>query len=274
MSSDVLVHVSPHPDDEAVGAPATLLKLRDAGWRVVNVLTTLGRPADRRRRLREAEQAARQGGLELVLAEAALETPVGAAFEEAIVKAVGDLCRSLGGRVLLVAPSPHDGHPRHEAVGRAVVRLIEEAGVAAGWFYGVWSDLPLPTVFVPVSQRRMAQCLELLSCYAGEVARNDYRDLLTGRGRANAVLGSERVFGFGSAKRSSAPYAELLTEVVPVEGRLRAGRPRQLEKSEPLGLATDVELGAWLSAPSARTLCAIGWGHAESKGDGRTDRVT
>ena len=32
-----VLHLSPHPDDEIAGMPATLMALRDAGWRVVNV---------------------------------------------------------------------------------------------------------------------------------------------------------------------------------------------------------------------------------------------
>jgi len=31
-----VLHLAPHPDDEALGAPATLLALRDAGHRVIN----------------------------------------------------------------------------------------------------------------------------------------------------------------------------------------------------------------------------------------------
>ena len=35
--------VSPHPDDELLGAGATLMALRDAGWRVINLAASLGR---------------------------------------------------------------------------------------------------------------------------------------------------------------------------------------------------------------------------------------
>ena len=49
MPSTVL-HLSPHPDDEVVGMPATLMALRDAGWRVVNLACGLGRPARHQRR--------------------------------------------------------------------------------------------------------------------------------------------------------------------------------------------------------------------------------
>ena len=55
--------------------------------------------------------------------------------------------------------------------------------------------------------------LHILEAYEGELERNDYRRLLAGRATTNAVLGSERVFGFGSPAASPLPYAEVLTEV-------------------------------------------------------------
>ena len=65
--SGIVLHCAPHPDDEAIGAPATLMALRDAGWRVVNLACGLGDPG--RRRLREAElrEACRLAGFELRL---------------------------------------------------------------------------------------------------------------------------------------------------------------------------------------------------------------
>ena len=50
-----ILHLSPHPDDEIAGAPATLMALREAGWRVVNVACGLGRPAQHQRRRAEVE---------------------------------------------------------------------------------------------------------------------------------------------------------------------------------------------------------------------------
>ena len=58
------------------------------------------------------------------------------------------------------------------------------------------------------------------------MARNDYPELLRGRAIASRVLGAERVFGFGSARRSELPYAELLSD---------SGPPRVLDLEHPLG---------------------------------------
>ena len=42
--------------------PATLMALRDAGWRIVNLACGLGRPAQHQRRRAEVEEACRRAG--------------------------------------------------------------------------------------------------------------------------------------------------------------------------------------------------------------------
>ena len=46
--------------------PATLMALRDAGWRIVNLACGLGRPAQHQRRRAEVEEACRRAGFELL----------------------------------------------------------------------------------------------------------------------------------------------------------------------------------------------------------------
>jgi len=61
----VVLHVAPHPDDELIGAPATLMALRDAGWTIVNLAYGLGRSNQRSRREVELREACRLAGFEL-----------------------------------------------------------------------------------------------------------------------------------------------------------------------------------------------------------------
>jgi LmbE family N-acetylglucosaminyl deacetylase len=213
----VVLHVSPHPDDEALGAPATLLLLRRSGWRVVNALASLGRPADHDRRRAEAVEANRRAGFELVLRN---ELPVD--------EWLGSLLREFG-PAIVVSPSPDDAHPSHEAVARAT-----EAACAAAtdppvwWQWGLWADLRRPTLYVPFDEDVLAEAQHVLAAYSGELARNDYARLLEARAVAHAVLGSERVFGFGSARASDAPYAELLSELRLIDGTWHHSPPRLL----------------------------------------------
>src|SRR4051794_35465587 len=94
-AAPVVVHVSPHPDDEAAGAPATLLTLRDAGWTVINLLTNLGRPGDQERRHGEARLAAQRARFELVVADDIVDLPVGDNYERGVAVAVRRLLRDV-----------------------------------------------------------------------------------------------------------------------------------------------------------------------------------
>ena len=220
----VVLHISPHPDDEALGAPATLLLLRRAGWRVVNAVMSLGRPADAARRRAEAVAAAERAGFTLVL-------PDGSPVDDQLTSVLHE-----HEPAIVVSPSPDDGHPGHEAVGRATgTALAAMPAPPVWWQWGLWADLTAPTIYVPFDDDVLAEARHVLAAYPGELARNDYLRLLEARAIAHAVLGSERVFGFGRARASNLPYAELLTELVPVDDGWSRGSPRLLDPAAPIG---------------------------------------
>jgi len=231
-----VVHVSPHPDDEALGAPATLLLLRRAGWTVVHALLGLGRPAEHERRRREATDAARRGGFELVLPDAPFaisSTDDLDAVELPITEWLGILVQERA-PTIVVSPSPHDVHPGHEVAARATRAAIASLSQSTAWWtWGLWADLPHPSVYVPFGDDVLAEAQGVLAAYAGELARNDYSRLLEARAVANAVLGSERVFGFGRGRASTQPYAELLTELVCSAGEWRPGPARVFDPADP-----------------------------------------
>jgi LmbE family N-acetylglucosaminyl deacetylase len=247
-----VVHVAPHPDDEAVGCPGALLHLRDRGWNVVSLIASLGFPDQWDRRRSEAEEAARRAGFVPVF----LDPPLAISLSDDLASATERVVAELPALVaeyeasIVVSPSPHDVHHGHEAVGRGVQRAM--AAMPAGvrwWMWGVWGDLPTPNVFYPFGEGDLARMLHILEAYQGELERNDFRRLLTGRAAANAVLGSERVFGFGSPAASALPYAELLTEVRRVGGRFMASDPHALDEgSSEAGFGID--LSGWVDSPT------------------------
>jgi LmbE family N-acetylglucosaminyl deacetylase len=210
-----VVHVSPHPDDEALGAPATLLLLRRAGWHVVNAVVGLGRTDQRERRRAEAVDAAQRAGFVLSLPH----EPFAISSDDDLAS-VEPLIATWLARVLdderpavVMSPSPHDAHPGHEVVARATRSAIERMPDPVPWWtWGLWADLPAPNVYVPFDDDVLTKAHHLLGAYESELARNDYARLLEARAVANAVLGSERVFGFGSDRASTAPYAEVIAD--------------------------------------------------------------
>ncbi len=242
MSTGVVLHVSPHPDDEALGSPATLIGLRDAGWHVINALVSLGRPADRHRRSNEARDAAARGRFELLVPS----EPFGISGSDDLSMArqmVGVYLRDLmteRGPGVVISPAVTDAHHGHRLVGQAVRdALVASNATVAWWTWSVWSELPNPSLYVPFDEACLTEVLEILGAYGGELARNPYDRLVRGRSLANTVLGSERLFGFGTPVASQLPYAELLSEYHVVDGAITARRSRILEFGAPLPAGDD-----------------------------------
>jgi LmbE family N-acetylglucosaminyl deacetylase len=256
LAVDVL-HVSPHPDDELIGAPATLMALRDAGSRIVNFAASLGAPrtaADRRRA--ELEEACRRAGFELVVAQHPFGSlsRSGPEAREAARRALTDELAWLLNTEqfdLVVAPSPHDRHPGHELVARAVHTVLTRAASPDRWWlWHLWGELPIPTTVVPFDAERMQEIAYALDAHRGELDRNDYRALVSGRATASRVLAPELVFGFGGHALSQ-PYAELTTEAVRHDdGRWLLGSPRILDSAHPFPSPTTTDITWWLNAPS------------------------
>jgi hypothetical protein len=122
------------------------------------------------------------------------------------------------------------------------------------WMWGVWGDLPAPNMFHGYDQKTLDRALHVLDAYSGELERNDYRSFLTGRAAANAVMGSERVFGFGSPSATTLPYADLITEVRLLDGRFMASEPHFLDQGPEPSALYDRDLTPWLESPSVHEL--------------------
>ena len=250
----VALHFSPHPDDELVGAPATLMALRDAGYRVVNCACSLGRPEQRERREAELREACRLAGFELRLPShpevisagddfAAAQAGLQALASEAIADLAPDV---------VLSPGPHDRHRGHEVVARAVRDALRELPGEAPpwWMWGLWGGLEMPTLATTFGVDRLEEILVALAAHEGELERRDYRRLVRARAEASALLAPELLFGFGTPVDADAPYAELLTEVVLGDGLWCLGSVRWLDPVEPVVEPTGVEVTDWLDAPS------------------------
>ena len=250
--TNVVLHFAPHPDDELIGAPATLMDLRDAGWRVVNLACGLGRPEQRKRREAELREACRLAGFELIVSE----QPISRGDDRAVAHAaLLDLAReaidNLAPRIVL-SPSPHDRHHAHELVACAVRDALGEGLGAAPrwWMWALWGTLPRPTLGTAFDQARLDEILSALSAHRGELKRNDYRLMVKARAAMNASLAPELLFDFGAERSSDAPYAELLTEVALCDGCWLLGSARWLDPGAPLADPTDRKIGKWLGTSS------------------------
>jgi LmbE family N-acetylglucosaminyl deacetylase len=248
-----LLHLAPHPDDEVMGGPAIMLELQASGHRIINLACSLGLLEDQERREAEARESSSRTGFELIIPSRPAAIGSGDDLDAAqaeLAMLIAELVRQEAVDIVF-SPSPHDRHPGHEVVGRATLDALSPLGdgAPAWWMWGLWADLPFPTLITYFRSERLQQILHALGAYAGELERNDYRRLVEGRAQANAVLGPELVFGFGGGG-GRGELAELATEVVFKEGDWLLGRPRELDSLEPLVEPTRAPLSAWLTEPS------------------------
>jgi LmbE family N-acetylglucosaminyl deacetylase len=248
-----VLHLAPHPDDELLGGPAIMLALQASGHRIINLACSMGRAADRERREAEARESSGRIGFELLIPS----RPVAMGSADDLDAAQPQLAALIADVVrreavdIVFSPSPHDGHPGHEVVGRAALDALSrlEGTAPVWWMWGLWADLPFPTLITYFGEERLRRVLRALDAHAGELERNDYRRLVRGRAEANAVLGPERVFGLGTPG-GRGDFAELASEVVWRNGQWLLGSPRELNPREPLVEPTRVRLSAWLREPS------------------------
>ena len=133
-----LIVVSAHPDDESLGVGGLITTAHRAGVDVYIVLLTAGEDSHPpgREVSRQALATERLAEMEAAVALLAPGTPVvflgapdgGAAdVEDQMVIALSDIVGD-GSRTLLVAPWRHDGHPDHDAAGRAAAETARRTG--------------------------------------------------------------------------------------------------------------------------------------------------
>ncbi|MGV3563448.1 MAG: PIG-L deacetylase family protein [Nocardioides sp.] len=133
-----LVVVSAHPDDESLGVGGLIAHAHRAGIGVYLVLLTAGEsshpPAEHcsRHSLATRRLAEMDAAVDLLAPGSPvvfLGAPDGgvADVEEEVVAALGEIVGE-GHGTLLVAPWRRDGHPDHDAAGRAAARVAASSG--------------------------------------------------------------------------------------------------------------------------------------------------
>ena len=201
-----VLHVAPHPDDEAVGCPGALLHLLDRGWNVVSVIASLGFEGQRDRRRAEAEEAAGRAGFVPVFLDPPLNLDLDgdlgghpARRHRAAESRRG--ARRLHRRVALAprrAPRPRGRRP-----GRAARQAVLPPTVR-WWMWGVWATSGAERL-LRLRPGVLDRALHILDAYAGELERNDYRPFLTGAGAGQRGHGLRARLRVRLPRRQRAP---------------------------------------------------------------------
>lgn len=155
-----LVVVAPHPDDEVLGAGGLMRMAGAAGCPVEVVAVTDGEASHARSqritpsRLRTVRAAERRRalaalGVRAPVARLGLPDAGGPALEAEVAERLG---AHLGPDAVVLAPWRHDGHPDHEAVGRAVAAVAAATGALLGEVE-VWAKVRPPAAPPPGAVR-------------------------------------------------------------------------------------------------------------------------
>lgn len=185
--------VSAHPDDEIAGVPGLVLGLLQQSVDVQHLVCSLG--SDRSARATRQDELRRcSDDLRLdttVLPQEPDPEPVEHWRLRVQQHVAGLLKRNLS---LIVAPSPTDRHYAHEAVGRAVLAAIEEAGwggVVCLW--ALWGYVAEPNALVTYDDALMHAAQAALLHYESQLARLELGEIIRARADLGRMLGPERV---------------------------------------------------------------------------------
>jgi LmbE family N-acetylglucosaminyl deacetylase len=137
-----LVVVSPHPDDETLGAGGLIAAAVDRGLAVVVVAVTDGEaaaPVDGLAAVRRLELATAMRRLDPCadIGVVHLGLPDGAVASH-VPRLAAMLDEELDGTDLVACPLPDDGHPDHEATSTATIVAATRVGAAVRMF-PVWA---------------------------------------------------------------------------------------------------------------------------------------
>lgn len=182
-----LVVAGAHPDDETLGAGGLIRTAALAGWRVDVVTATAGEgshphsPTHTPQRLAEVRRAELRDAISVLSPDATvrcLDLPDGdvASYVTELVAILVETIGTDGSDVLLCAPWRSDGHPDHEAVGRA-------AAVAAArtdaqlleypvwlWHWGAEDDVPWDrATLLPLDEADLAAKRTAVAAHASQV---------------------------------------------------------------------------------------------------------
>jgi LmbE family N-acetylglucosaminyl deacetylase len=174
-----IVVVAPHPDDEMLGAGGTIARLCHSGARVELVAVTDGERShpgmeDHLRAVRPLETlaAAARLGIEFS-AVSRLRHPDGQIDEGRLAEQLAALIRPGD---LVLAPWPRDGHPDHDAAGRAAATAAarRDADLLAylvwAWHWARPDDLPWErAVRVDIADLAAAK-REAAACFRSQIS--------------------------------------------------------------------------------------------------------
>ena len=191
-----LVLVGAHPDDETLGLGATAAVLSGRGVTVQVVAVTDGEAAypddgDRKELAKVRREELAAAAVRLGLPKPMfLRIPDGevASHEQLLVSKIGAVLAGFEGGTWCAATWRGDGHPDHEATGRAAAAAAKNVGSPFieypiwMWHWATPDDPAVPwhrARRLPVTPLELAEKTGAMQCFASQLMRGDGPPLLT-----------------------------------------------------------------------------------------------
>jgi len=132
---------------------------------------------------------------------------------------------------ILLSPGPHDGDINNERLAECVAKVVRAVDGLRWWIYPVGIDLSLPSLYIPISDRRMGEMIDLLE--RGISERETFSDAVV-KMRARAALaridGLSRIVKPVPSGLRDNHFGELYSQVAFADGQWIQGRPRVLNR--------------------------------------------
>ncbi|MFZ4714994.1 MAG: PIG-L deacetylase family protein [Bacteriovoracaceae bacterium] len=200
-SDQVVLLVSPHPDDEAISGGLALRLKNELGFCIINVPFSLGSKVSRQsERLEELKNACQHLGFTLT-------PPLTKGSEK------NELLQLIGKHKPSIVITCHDqdGHKTHEECSRLVQQALQESDFKGKIvFHEFWQPQKSPNLLLELSEDNVSKMVEALLFHQGEIERNPYHLRLPFTLADNSRRGSELVGGVEKASQEIL-YSVLLT---------------------------------------------------------------
>ena len=173
--------ISPHPDDDAIGAGGTIIKMLVGGLKVRVVYLSMPSKDSpgREERMKEALSALEIMGVEDFLIPEG-ELPEAGLLRDIMVKEMREFAPDV-----VFVPSPLENHDQHLLAFSAYLEALKLVGEVDTALYEVWGTV-IPNMVVDISAQAQKKA-QAIAAHASQVRKVDYVNMAQGLNQYRAI---------------------------------------------------------------------------------------
>lgn len=181
--------VSPHPDDDVIGAGGTMCLLAEKGFALFSLYITHGASPAFKQAIIETRQREALEALKVVGAAAAIFLNLSRTEVATSVREIVTVLRLLA-PVAVYLPSPFERHGTHRAVTRATLKALKKSKGCCPelWGYSVWGTLSgLPGTKVVDISRAVDAKMKAIRKHKSQISYKNYDEAILARNRYEGI---------------------------------------------------------------------------------------